>query len=601
MVNGLCGGLTGPGIRKGIGIARRAFPGVFLSLLIWFCVAARCLGANWYVDNAAIGLSTGTSWANAWPSFALVVWGSSGVKAGDTLYISGGSSSKRYTEMWSVGASGTASQPIRIAVDAANPSHNGYVIFDYDLLGDTGTGTAITCSRSYITFDGNVGGQCHLVISNLRNYLARTSGVGIRASGGSGVVIDHVASTNCNNPIYITSSGFRVSNCNIRQVRGDAAIASSSSGTWDANLIYSNVVELLWNTAVPPGKTSYYVGPDGIQCNSGLSIFGNTFIVSPTTQYTSDQHTDTIQAIGNYLKIYNNEFINAGDSVFDYDCYNNANPHDVWIYNNIFRITQTLDDYPEYFRMYASFNSIASINNFKILNNTFIDNNYQYRVIRFDTYNAVPTGAGNEIKNNIFYNCGGGNVGSPVIYIEDSAGWSTNSFTFDANIYYLPSGSPYISYRGTGYKASSWVAANEPKGKTNAVKFVNYAAFRGTNDLHLLSTDTAAKDGGLSFASYFTLDRDYVTRPQGSVWDIGAYEFVNTSGPAPSLKAQRTRTNSVVVSWPSPSTGWVLQQGTGMSGTNWTTVTVPISDDGTNRFIVVYPATGLKSYRLNKP
>ena len=92
---------------------------------------------DWYVDNAASGANNGTSWANAWRSPASVVWGSSGVKAGDTLYLSGGSTSKIYTETWSVGASGTASNPIRIAIDAGNPSHNGLAIFDYDAQGDT--------------------------------------------------------------------------------------------------------------------------------------------------------------------------------------------------------------------------------------------------------------------------------------------------------------------------------------------------------------------------------------------------------------------------------------------------------------------------------
>jgi len=84
--------------------------------------------ANWYVDNAATGtVHNGTSWASAWTSFSAVVWGSSGVKAGDTLYLSGGATSKTYTETWAVGASGTAALPIRIALDAANhgPQRHG--------------------------------------------------------------------------------------------------------------------------------------------------------------------------------------------------------------------------------------------------------------------------------------------------------------------------------------------------------------------------------------------------------------------------------------------------------------------------------------------
>jgi len=47
--------------------------------------------------------------------------------------------------------------------------------------------------------------------------------------------------------------------------------------------------------------------------------------------------------------------------------------------------------------------------------------------------------------------------------------------------------------------------------------------------LHLQAGDAVATDHGLSLAAYFTTDKDGVTRPQGSAWDIGAYEFQTTS------------------------------------------------------------------------
>jgi hypothetical protein len=68
-------------------------------------VAALCAGSadakNWYVDNAALGVSNGTSWENAWKSFSSVVWGSVGIMPGDTLFISGGATSKTYHDgLW---------------------------------------------------------------------------------------------------------------------------------------------------------------------------------------------------------------------------------------------------------------------------------------------------------------------------------------------------------------------------------------------------------------------------------------------------------------------------------------------------------------------
>ena len=69
-------------------------------MLLWVVLAALALdgvapamAANWYVDKDAQGSNNGTSWTNAWNSLSRI----SGVSAGDTVYISGGSASKTYT------------------------------------------------------------------------------------------------------------------------------------------------------------------------------------------------------------------------------------------------------------------------------------------------------------------------------------------------------------------------------------------------------------------------------------------------------------------------------------------------------------------------
>ena len=82
-----------------------------------------------------------------------------------------------------------------------------------------------------------------------------------------------------------------------------------------------------------------------------------------------------------------------------------------------------------------------------------------------------------------------------------------------------------------------------------------------------------------------------------------AYLFSIPAPPTPpSLTIQRTATNTVVVSWPSPSTGFGLQQNTnGVSSTNWSNVTNTIQDDGTTKSIGVSPTLGSRIYRLFKP
>ena len=63
---------------------------IFLSIAILFSLCAFSYAASYYVDKAANGANNGTSWSNAWESFADIYWG--GVKSGDTIYISGGTS-----------------------------------------------------------------------------------------------------------------------------------------------------------------------------------------------------------------------------------------------------------------------------------------------------------------------------------------------------------------------------------------------------------------------------------------------------------------------------------------------------------------------------
>jgi len=72
---------------------------------------------------------------------------------------------------------------------------------------------------------------------------------------------------------------------------------------------------------------------------------------------------------------------------------------------------------------------------------------------------------------------------------------------------------------------------------------------------------------------------------------------------APSLTIQFTASNTIAVSWPSPSTDFMLQQNTnGVSSVNWSNVTTGIQDDGTTKAMVVNPpSSGQRFYRLFKP
>ena len=82
----------------------------------------------------------------------------------------------------------------------------------------------------------------------------------------------------------------------------------------------------------------------------------------------------------------------------------------------------------------------------------------------------------------------------------------------------------------------------------------------------------------------------------GGFWSLLA---VQTPG-APLLSLRLTTTNTVVVSWPSPSTGFILQQNTDLNTPNWVTAPQSVADNGTKKFILVNPS-GNCFYRLVKP
>jgi hypothetical protein len=83
----------------------------------------------------------------------------------------------------------------------------------------------------------------------------------------------------------------------------------------------------------------------------------------------------------------------------------------------------------------------------------------------------------------------------------------------------------------------------------------------------------------------------------GGFWSL--FAVVQMPG-APLLAVALTQTNTAVVSWPSPSTGFTLQQNSSVGTTNWTDVGLTPNDNGTTKSVVVPASLGSKFYRLKK-
>ncbi|MDP2941781.1 MAG: choice-of-anchor Q domain-containing protein, partial [Candidatus Omnitrophota bacterium] len=158
----------------------------------------------------------------------------------------------------------------------------------------------------------------------------------------------------------------------------------------------------------------------------------------------------------------------------------------------------------------------------RIMNNSFKNCN---QVFRLYSDGAGGLGAIEELifKNNAWDNtCGGAGFG-------DDADDALITPLVDHNIInYRPSTSG-INFKGVPYYSSaSWQDALGGCPGVNhgcADKWEIDPLFASAADLRV-RPGSAAIDAGEGMGLYFTTDKDSISRPQGSGWDIGAYEYV---------------------------------------------------------------------------
>lgn len=91
----------------------------------------------------------------------------------------------------------------------------------------------------------------------------------------------------------------------------------------------------------------------------------------------------------------------------------------------------------------------------------------------------------------------------------------------------------------------------------------------------------------------------FVWSPDGANDFSGAYLLIVSA--LPQLTISLTDTNTVVVSWPSPSTGYNLEVNTNLATTAWVTPLEGVTDNGAIKYIIINPPMGNQFYRLAKP
>jgi hypothetical protein len=122
-----------------------------------------------------------------------------------------------------------------------------------------------------------------------------------------------------------------------------------------------------------------------------------------------------------------------------------------------------------------------------------------------------------DLKNNIIYST---NV--RALYNR----WAGTTFTFDNNLIFRSSGSgdTHITNVSTNYNRAEVISGWDADAQNTDPLFVSIVS-----DDFRIESGSDAIDNGTDLSAYFTEDYYETTRPQGSAYDIGAYEYSVTS------------------------------------------------------------------------
>ncbi|MEJ5309849.1 MAG: right-handed parallel beta-helix repeat-containing protein [Anaerolineae bacterium] len=490
---------------------------------------ARAAGTAWYVDNIATGANDGTSWANAWQSFADIQWSS--IQPGDTLYISGGSSGKTYLGPLYVQANGAPGAPITIRV-GQDPGHNGLVTITNP--NDSATvpfGTGIYIGRNYITVDGHYGGMRRIRVTGCRD-------AGVHVYGAHHALLTYLEIDNngdgeaayADTGVYanigaVSETPFlEVSYCSIHDNWQDQlAVSAARAPQYGRFIIHHNEI--------------YNLSDDGLQSGpdaTGIDFYNNVMYGMIDTKGTG--HPDGLQILAGYGRIYNNVFYDLHHPTKDVNAYIYYEMHNsnivqeccVRIYNNLIYHTQPPKDGDTLRGItFASEGGITAVSDALIANNTLVGLPYIGLIMVFTTdIGQEPDISDIYLVNNILHNLPR-RTGGKAAMSFGSGSWTVGSYgdgadvTIDYNIISPgDEGGTFVNFKG------NWWDYDTFKTNTGCQAHIVGTPDPLLNAAYKPTVGSPAIDAGVNLSAYFTTDNAGHTRPQGAGWDIGAYEFV---------------------------------------------------------------------------
>src|ERR1035437_3855323 len=444
---------------------------------------------NYYLSTASSGSGTGASWANAkaYKSFSF-----SSLGAGDIVYVDGGTDSVTYG-LWTINKS--VSGGIITITRGLETGHNGKPIFA--LTSDGGNHTSfeltscVNIKLSHLSFQWT--------LSSSSTQYNRC----ILFNGGHDDIIDscEVMSNGGANGIYIGGGAYNIQ-------------------------ITNNWVQVLPNSIADKDQCDINIHSAG----GGHTIMGNTLIQGGSSA-TSAVSCENIY-IGNdggsgtnmpQLTIANNFMLydapgwgaNGASvaAIYLFESYSTR----LLVYNNVIVQNTLAQDGITIVGQTSSYHV-----SLRYYNNTLYSNSGSCGGMRIGCFDTL------DIKNNIFrIQHGSSNVITFIYASLSSIGYNS----IDYNQYYY-GGSTIVIADNVGtpstYSWSAWhTAGYDTHSLTSAASFANVNGDNAAD--YKLSTGSAGINTGTDLSTYFTTDKLGTSRPQGSAWDIGAFQHATAS------------------------------------------------------------------------
>ncbi|MDD5527369.1 MAG: right-handed parallel beta-helix repeat-containing protein [Patescibacteria group bacterium] len=503
---------------------------IFIFLIIYSPKASAASGATYYVDfTSGDDANPGTSIDAAWkhcpgdPNAAGISL-SKTPQAGDEIIFKGG---VVYSGQININWSGTSGNPI---------------VYDGNSSGAWGTGKAIIDGGGTLMFG--------FKSSNVRSYVEinsfeiRNMGVNAPAPWASGIGInfadtsDHITIAGC----YIHDNGYwqnggsitpqgegigflRTSDCEIsgNEITKIGGTGIALAGAQDCVIENNNIHDYItWGIDVAPDHLIASVR-NILRGNSihdiyqyDQNFYGDTKVDPPHTDFIfirrgGDSDATYARPAGNIVEgnlFYNNiDFTNHGYGGTAMIFLSYAD-HTI-IRNNVFINPHS------YITVGFNWTSQGT----KFYNNTI----YSTRAAGV----SLASGGGNDIRNNLIAASGA------MTYDNDAQ--DLLNLQMDYNAAYVPQADRYVTranpwgnwnfadWQKQGYEAHGLIFSS-----LDSIKFIDTSEYPlNCQQMDLrLQAGSAAIDAGQAISG-FSNDKNDVSRPQGSAWDIGAYEYVS--------------------------------------------------------------------------